>query len=189
MNKLLPTSWMTSEIITKGPIPTISIILIEVACNRLISRFMKWLSLYELANARNQLVEVLRRCIDIGSDAHARHIFPDNAHRMDFVIVKQILLQIGRFLPFDADIADRAAELGFQGGVQLYPRQVLDGRHPVILQVKQSLLLPFGANHVVKSDRFSDGLLDKKRPRPQVLELADIRRSRIPRRKERVQAG
>src|SRR5579872_588733 len=110
---------MTMESVTNGPIPTMSIILIDVPCNKLISLFMCSSGLgSELGDPGDQLVKVLGGRIDIRRDPYTHRFFPNDAGGVDTVVVEQIIIELSRGLSLDPNQADRTAEFLFHGGGQ-----------------------------------------------------------------------
>src|SRR5579871_434369 len=102
-----------------------------------------------------------------------------DADRVNLVAIKQRVHQITRWDALNADSADRAREPRIQRRMQLHPGNVFHPRRPVVLQIKNALLLTLRSNRLMEIDRLSNALLDGEAARSQRLKLTNIAAARI----------
>lgn len=113
------------------------------------------------------------------SNADAVNVLVVDSDRVDLVTVEQLRHELVRSDAFDAHPADRAREPGIKRRMQLHSGNLARLCGPIVFQVEDALLLAFGADRLMKVNRFSNSLLDRKAPRPQCFKLADVVTVRI----------
>ena len=107
-------------------------------------------------------------------NADAVNLLIVDCHRVDLVAVKQSRHECVGSHALDADTADRAGEFWIERRMQLYAWNLAHTRRPVVLQIKDALLLAPGADGLVKVDGFSNALFDGKAARSKHFKLANV---------------
>src|ERR1700753_3006408 len=96
----------------------------------------------KLPDGRDQPVQILRRRIYIGRYTYPMCILPGDIRHMYLILFEKITVQFTGCLSFNTHHPYGTTETRFHRRVEFHLRNILPPRHPVILQVEQSLLLP-----------------------------------------------
>src|ERR1700723_978000 len=98
----------------------------------------------DLTHGAHEFIQVRDCGVDVWRDADAVNLFVVDADGVDLVAVEQGRHQLVGGDAFDADSADGAGEARVEGSVQFHSGDIFYPRCPVVLQVKDALLLALG---------------------------------------------